>query len=371
MAVKEAADLLQRSELVVREHYALGELLSVRQIHGGYINLSFELTARTADGECRYLLRRYDPKTPAEHIRFEHAVIEHLRKNGFFLAAGVIPRPDGETFVEERRRVNGREVTRFWAVFAFSRGEVRYSFADTNLSEEELISSANVLALLHEAGRDFEQPAGTRSAKPKICEYLQIFPRLYAGYVETAGDTRVDHAFLDHREEILKRVEAGVIPDSTLERMPELPVHGDYHQGNLTYEGSEVVGVFDFDWTKIDLRLFDLAQALLYFCASWDGEQGGRLDLDRYGLFLRSYNDRCGRGTEPGPLSGVEQSELPRMLTATNQFVLYSIIRSFYDTEDASVDLWMVAVHQYLGMMRWLAAEEGRILETTHSACSS
>lgn len=62
--------------------------------------------------------------------------------------------------------------------------------------------------------------------------------------------------------------------------MPQLPIHGDYHQGNLKYQDSRVIGVFDFEWSKIDFRLFDLALPLVYFCACWEGPAAGSLNPD-------------------------------------------------------------------------------------------
>ena len=364
-----ASSFLQRAEGIVRDHYDLGEFLSVREIHGGYINRSFRVDVRAGDRQCRYLVRRYNPSTPTDQIEFEHAVIGHLRKNGFSLAAGVIPTKDAGTYVEERRRLQGRIVARWWAVFAFSKGEHRYSFADTDLSAAELTSSARTLARLHEAGREFIRPPGAHPAKSKIRDYLPTFRQVYSEYGQAAGETRFDRCFLDHRHEILQRVEENLIADSDLDGMCELPIHGDFHQGNLTYEGSQVVGVFDFDWTSIDLRLFDLAQALLYFCARWDGEQAGSLDLEKYELFLGCYNECCEVAASPGPLSVVEKADMPLMLAATNLYVLDAIVRSFYDTENPTVEEWLMALNHYLEMMRWIEAAKDRIAERTHLAC--
>ena len=44
--------------------------------------------------------------------------------------------------------------------------------------------------------------------------------------------------------------------------MPHCAIHCDFHPGNLKYENNRVVGIFDFDWSKIDLRLFDLRMAV-------------------------------------------------------------------------------------------------------------
>jgi homoserine kinase type II len=370
MDEKEVRDLLLRAEKMIKENYALGEVLSVKELHGGYINRTFVLNVKENEQECRYAIRRYNPTTTEDDVRFEHEAITHFRKNGFDLAARVIPKKDGGTFVQERLHLADRVIDRFWAVFEFLRGVVRYTFIDTHLSEEELRSSAETLARLHEAGRDFVSPSGADRAKTKIKDFLPTFRAAYSEYAGRAGKTRFDEWFLEHRDEMVQRIERTGIPGADLKEMPEVPIHGDYHQGNLTYEGKRVVGVFDFDWTKVDLRLFDVAQTLLYFCANWEGEKAGSLDLDKYEGFLRSYNEGCKGATFPGPLTAMEQTHMSLMMVVANQFVLRVIIQSFYDTEEADVDDWLIAVNQYISIMSWLEKEQDSIANRTHSACN-
>jgi len=370
MDENEVVDLLPRAEMIIKDHYALGEFLSVEEIHGGYINRSFVVNVKANGLECKYAMRRYNPSTSEDDVQFEHTVVSHLRNNGFSLAARVIPKKDGGTYVREQLHVEGELRVRFWAVFEFLRGVVRYTFVDTHLSESEYANSAQTLARLHQAGRDFSSASGPNRVKPKIMDFLPTLREDYSRYSRAAGETRFDAWFLEHRDEILQRADRTVIPDSDLLGMPQLPIHGDYHQGNLTYEGSRVAGVFDFDWTKIDLRLFDVAQALLYFCACWDGEQPGSLDLEKYVLFLNSYNENCRAAAFPGPLTLVEQAYMPLMLRAANLFVLQVIIQSFYDTENADVDDWLMAVNHYIGIMHWMEEEEDSIADRTHLACT-
>jgi homoserine kinase type II len=40
--------------------------------------------------------------------------------------------------------------------------------------------------------------------------------------------------------------------------MPRLAVHGDYHPGNLKFQGGKVIAVLDFGWSKIEARCFDV-----------------------------------------------------------------------------------------------------------------
>jgi Ser/Thr protein kinase RdoA (MazF antagonist) len=41
-----------------------------------------------------------------------------------------------------------------------------------------------------------------------------------------------------------------------------IPVHGDYHQFNCRFEGDQVAGIVDFDNTRLEPRLYDVAYAI-------------------------------------------------------------------------------------------------------------
>ncbi len=251
-------------------------------------------------GQNKYLIRRYNPAIAENEIRFEHALISHLKANGFDLAAGVIPLKSGGTYVKQERTIADQTHTDFWAVFEFLEGQDRYTWMDTNVAPEDMISAAEVLADLHQAGQNFRTPQGAGRNQPKINDFLPTFQHAYTTFTSKAGKTRFDQCFLQHRDHILSVAEQALIPAQDLSRMLQIPVHCDYHQGNLKYEGHRVIGVFDFDWSKIDLRLFDIALALVYFCACWDGPCAGSLMLDKFELFLKTYNDRCASKARPG-----------------------------------------------------------------------
>ena len=354
---------------IVKAHYELGELLHSEELHGGYVNRSFAIRVKRNGGQIKYLIRRYNPAIEENELRFEHALISYFKANGFDLAAGVIPSKTGGTYVKQERTIAGRMHTDFWAVFEFLEGEDRYTWVDTNVAREDMINAAEVLADLHRAGHNFRTPQGAERNQPKINDFLATFRQVYAAYSQKAGKTRFDQCFLQHRDHILSVVDQALIPAQDLSRMPQIPVHCDYHQGNLKYEGSRVIGVFDFDWSKIDLRLFDLALALVYFCACWDGPAAGSLILDKFELFLRTYNDRCASKASPGSLTGLEKAFLPSMLAAANLFVLHWTIVDFYSIENPDEDEYMVYLNHGLKLMDWIEAQKDRIVGIIDQIC--
>jgi homoserine kinase type II len=342
-------------------HYDLGEIIHAKELTGGFCNHSFAITARMRDRKVTYLVRRYNPRTAEKEIKFEHALVSHLKKNGFSVAAGVIPQLSGGTYVNEKLAAAGRTTSLNWAVFEYLEGDDRYTWIDTHIAPDDMISAARVLAQLHLAGCDFRKPPGTDRVQPGIMDFLPTFGGIYAQYARKAAKTSFDRCFLKHLKRILSAVDQTLISKSDLDRMPQLPIHCDYHQGNLKYKGSEVTGVFDFNWSKIDLRLFDLGLALVYFCARWDGRAAGSLDLDKCELFLKTYNDACALKDGPGPLSSLEKTRLPSLLAAGNLFVMHWTIFDFYTSESPDVEVYMKFLSHGLGLMNWIEAQKDKI----------
>ena len=370
MNVKKPPSELERAAAIVEEDYDLGQVVSVGELRGGFINRSFLVHVTRNDARCKYMMREYNAETAEADIQFEHALIGHLKKAGFSIVGGVMPKKNGDTYAREHVLAEGGSLVRFWAVFEFLKGEDRYTFMDTYLSKEELASAADTLARLHDAGRGFCSPSGVSRARPKIMDFLPTIRHAYARYAEMAGQTRFDRFFLDNREDILEKLDQVLISHSECESLPQLPIHGDYHQGNLKYEGSRVTGVFDFDWSRIDIRLFDLAQAVVYFCARWDGDEAGSIDLEKYASFLRSYNECCEAAKPSLSLTAVERAKLPLALAMANHFALRCIVHYFYREENPDVEGWLGVVNHYRNIVHWIEAQEDRIADATRLACT-
>ncbi len=361
--------MIQTAVSIVKKHYELGELIDAKEIHGGYCNRSFGLVFEKKDHRINYLVRRYNPKTKEKEIKFEHALVGHLKKNGFDMVASVISNKSGSTYVNEKRSGNNPMDKGFWAVFEFLEGEDRYTWIDTRIAPEDMISAAKVLAQLHIAGQGFHKPPDADRVQLKIMDFLPTFRGVYAEFTRRAGKSNFDRTFRNHRNAILNTVDYNLIPEPDLLKLPQLPIHCDYHQGNLKYQNSNVIGVFDFDWSKIDLRLFDLALALVYFCAVWDGRQAGSLNLDKVKLFLKTYNNGCRAAAAPGPLTKLEKKYLSWLLAAANFFVLHWTIVDFYSLENPDDAEYMKYLNHGINLMSWLEAQKKRIDKIASEAC--
>jgi homoserine kinase type II len=144
--------------------------------------------------------------------------------------------------------------------------------------------------------------------------------------------------------------------------MPHVVIHGDYHPGNLKFHDGKVVGVFDFDWAKIDTRCFDVALAVNYFCMSWEGSKDGELLLDRVRIFLNAYQQAL---KDLNGLSGLHDLELlcfPEMLMMSNVSTIDWMVKTFYTTTP-DPDEYQTYLRHNVRLMQSLERDRERLSE--------
>ncbi len=320
---------LLRQQLVeiVEELYDLGPVLEVYKIFGGYINRSYGLVVQRDGIRKDYFLREYKRGIAEHEIRFEHALINHCAARGFTIAARVIANRHGATYIKP---ANSKS---FFAVYEFLEGEDKYTWNNPALNDEELVSASKMLAVFHTAATGFD-PGKFQRIEPPIRDLLPTFSAGFKGYAQTDDNSKFHRFFLTHLKNILKSIDNTRVAEADISRMPFCPIHCDFHPGNLKYENNRVVGIFDFDWSKIDLRLFDVCLAVDYFCSSWDEKKDGDLRLEKTAIFLNAYQDQLHQTNGMKPLNSVEIKNLPGMLTAANLCIINWIVSTFYADDD-------------------------------------
>ncbi|MEI6448654.1 MAG: phosphotransferase [Actinomycetes bacterium] len=347
------AALTQQIERIVDEEYDLGAVVRAERIFGGYCNASFAVWTRRADGEHKYFARKYNPAITEREVRFEHALLTYVADHGFELASQVFLTRGGSTFVTRDEVVDGDTKTLFFAVFTMLEGEDKYSWIKNRLTDRELDSGARVLAGFHHAAYGF-QPDDLAREQPPIMEFARTWAESWKGLVAGGGDTACDRFLRERLSRILEVVAKGVDVESQLEGLPVNPVHCDYHPGNLKWVDEQGVGLFDFDWAKLDYRLFDVAQGIAYFCTSWEEPHRGRLRLDKAAVFARGYQDEAARWAEPGPMSARELAVLPRMIACANLYIFNWDITYLYGSPDPDVDEYLFYLTGNVSCMEYI-----------------
>ena len=356
---------------VVAVDYDLGEVVGVEQIFGGYVNLSFAVRTRDADGEHRYFVRKYNKAIDEREIRFEHALVNHINAKGFHLAARVYPNKGGETFVTRHETANGERLTRFFAVYEMLEGLDKYTWVKNRCTDREFESGGRVLAQFHYLAHDFD-PRGLGREQPPIMQLLRELRPAFANYAEQAraGDSVVDAYYLEWLPAIDEALRKGADQEPELRGMPYIPVHCDYHPGNLKWvdeetaasgpaetSGSSCSGLFDFDWSKLDYRIFDVAEGVVYFCSSWEGRDSGELWLDKAAIFVRAYQDEAARFAAPGAMTAAELAALPRMIGSANLYVLNWDVSAYYEADEVlNDDEYLMYLKHQVMLMEFIEA---------------
>ncbi len=347
----------ERITEIVESFYDIGTVTAVDEIFGGYNSRSFGIET-LKDGCARtYFLRQYKPGVAVDDIRFEHALIDHAVKNGFSFAAGIVATAQGPTFVQSA------DNDHMFAVFDYLNGEDKYAWNNPDLTDVEFESAGRVLAAFHNAMRDFD-PGGLQRAEPPI---PGLWPRLggqLAGYARSKSGGQLHAYYAAHLQGILDLIARNPLDAAEIEGMPVIPIHCDYHPGNLKWTDEQVVGIFDFDWSKVDLRLFDVAMAVIYFCSRWDDGHDGELRCDKCELFIDSYQQELQKLAGLEPITPAERGLMPKMLDIANIYLIHWEISDYHSMADARDDEYLTYLKHNVRLMRWLEANRSAVIET-------
>ena len=219
-------DITETIKHIVEDRYDLGAFTDTYEIQGGTVNTSFMVKiAGSNDKAERYFLREYTPATVESEIRFEHALLRHLRSSGFELACVPIPGKDGATYFLHEASSPLLQANNFWALFDFLRGEDKYSWTYTDLTDQELASSAEIMARLHHHGADFIKPPDAERAQPPIMEFLPMLKENFAKFTETAPDCRCSQVFYKHTHRIHSILDTGIAAKADYLSLLKIPIH--------------------------------------------------------------------------------------------------------------------------------------------------
>ena len=118
-----------------------------------------------------------------------------------------------------------------------------------------------------------------------------------------------------------------------------------------------MLGLFDFDWSKLDYRIFDVAEGIVYFCSSWEGRDSGELWLDKAASLCAPTRTRRRDSPTPGAMSAAELAALPRMIGSANLYVLNWDVSAYYEAdEDLNDDEYLMYLKHQVMLMEFIEA---------------
>ncbi|MEL7568463.1 MAG: phosphotransferase [Dehalobacterium sp.] len=350
---------LARNQIIdVFKFYDLGTVTEVFQIFGGYVNTSFGVYTEKDGKQYEYFVRKYKKGIQEKEMELEHSLIDFSIANGLDIAAGLIRSKDGKTFVKLAEEFNGKVDYRYFAIYDYLSGEDKYTWVDPYLTDEEFTSFAGVLATFHNASRNFD-PKGRERVEPKILEFVKILPKTFKDFSKTDLNNKFHSFYLRNIDDILAVLERIHIPDEDVAKMPYNPIHSDYHPGNVKFRDGQAVGIFDFDWAKIDLRLFDVCFSVVYSCCAWedlpDGSEDGDLRLDKCKVYLKGYQDKLVELGGLEPINETEKKYFPLMMEAANIYLINWCLSAYYDEpENLNVYEYLAYLTHQVKMMKWI-----------------
>ena len=351
----------RRRIIRVLDHYNLGQLVDYQRDERGCVNTSYVIHT-IIQGETKgHLLRQYGQGTTEEDVIFEHSIVQHLVRTGFPLVAKALSTKEDRPYLglfEGEEAGVGRSLV-FYAIFELLPGEDRFTWIDPVLSPVELSASAAVQAQFHLQLYGFT-PDG-RKDEPGILDLLPRIKERIRGYATKIPGTVFDRFFVEHRSfliDVVERTRASLLKIGA-DELNRCVIHCDYHPGNLKFKDGQVVGLFDFDWSKVDLRCFDVALALFYFCTGWKGEADGVLRLDEVKLFIDAYQETLKGEGGLGPLSSEELAAIPPMVQAANLYVLNWELEDYYHRQVDPVEYLVYLRHGVSTALRGQGSPHG------------
>ena len=284
----------------VLAHYDLGGLQRVTHYPRGS-RRSPKALVRAAYGT--YLLKRRAPgRDEAGRVRRTHAIINMLTDRGFPAARLIRTHTSGQTAVTYHGHV--------YELFEFIEGT---SFRQSNRATQY---AGHTLGRLHdllvdERGEE-ALPYGSYHAAAGMLSMLRSIPDTVSYEGADVGERafRRTCRFLETAySEAAERVER-----QGWREWNEHVIHGDWHPGNLLFQGIEVAGVVDFDALRIEPRMADVANGALQFSMRYgEVEEPLRwpdgVSAHRIRAFVRGYD----QGTDRR-LSREEDAVLPWLM---------------------------------------------------------
>lgn len=278
---------------LVEDTAKLGKLEKVYEIFGGYVNRSFGIEMTDNDGNAiDYFVRRYRSTQAEADIVAEHQLIDYCIEKGLDIAAGLIKMPGGKTFQWIKNEEDGENYP--WAVYKYLYGEDPYDWLNTHLRPEADYNFGALQARIHNSAYGFE---GGEKEEPQIYEFLAARKDYLLHCPDGKPIPERDRYILLYNEAIdyvlsmCDKARKGMEDAGFIGKGIKSVCHCDYHPANVKWKGDECVGIFDFDWSKVDYRLFDICFGLMYTCINWEALVDGQLDLERCKIYLKGYND--------------------------------------------------------------------------------
>jgi len=291
---------------IVLSRFDLGSIQTIKDFPRGS-RRSPKLIVITEKGA--YLLkRRAKGKDEMYKVTFCHGLQLHLARKQFPLPLLIGTREENESMVQFDGAI--------YELFEYINGEP-YS-----QSLEATTDAGKILALFHKLLMDYESeyksPRGSYHASRSVAQGFQLVPKTLSKLA--TPEKPVDMKALAR---LLKSLHAAYndaamrVHDLGLNEWPAQIIHSDWHPGNTLYKGNRVVAVIDYDASRSQQRIVDVANGALQFSMIGGGDDPSKwpdyIDVSRFKRFLIGY-DSVYNSTPDLMLSVAELRTIPLLM---------------------------------------------------------
>lgn len=263
---------LSRDELAIAlSYYELGVVSEIRDFRKGSRRAP-KVRIKTDRG--LFLLKRRAPgRDDAERIAFTHELQRRLTHSKYPLPR-LIPTREGKTIVHINER--------YYEAYEFIRGTP----FDQGL--QTTYQSGQALAAFHRILKEFK-PAW----EPSAGHYHNAPVAAHLGVVPEKSQRLELRATVEYLREAYMEA-ATTVRQHGIDQWPRQIIHGDWHPGNMLYQGPQVVAVIDYDTARRGQRILDVANGALQFSVTRNDEDPSKwpdaLDESRLKRFCRGYD---------------------------------------------------------------------------------
>ena len=271
-------------------HYDLARVKEARAFNRGS-SKSPKVLLRTLDGD--FILKRCAPgQDDPDRLALRHRIVAALDEHGGPIA-GIVPTRDGASFI--------RRGSRLYELFRYIEGR-RY-----RRTGPQAHASGYEMARMHDQlahwtgptpeGAGYHHATGVTEALERLPERLCADdPHRRRGMAAICSSLA---ALFGEAHSHVERLGYAAAARTI--------VHGDWHPGNLLFEGDEIVAILDFDSIRHAPRVLDVANGLLQFTM----QIGSSDDIERWPDALELPQlESMRQGYDAGTFEPLESDEI-------------------------------------------------------------
>jgi homoserine kinase type II len=264
----------------VLSHYDLGVIDDIRVFARGSRRAP-KVLIKTHDGGEFVLKRRAAGRDNPYRVAFAHSLQLYLADCGY-------PVPD----LHGTRDTNNSLLQldgRIYELFEYVAGTRDDGSPQCAAEAGRALGHLHRLLLSYKS--PYDPPAGSFHAPNAVAQRLAQIPESVAAKEPQADREPLQQACRELERacsEAARRVE-----QAGYGSWPRTIIHGDWHPGNVIFQGGRVVAAVDFDSARLEPRVADVANAALQFGMVMTGDDPANwpvdLDVDRILRLVRGY----------------------------------------------------------------------------------